>query len=46
MDIDDGTVRLTPGMAVTTEIKTGKRRVVEFVFSPLAKATEEAGLER
>ena len=37
---------LTPGMMVEAEIKTGKRRVIEYVLSPLAKATREAGRER
>jgi hemolysin D len=46
MNIDGRTVRLTPGMMVTAEIKTGRRRVIEFLLSPLAKATSEAGHER
>jgi hemolysin D len=33
-------------MMVEAEIKTGKRRVIEYVLSPLAKATREAGRER
>lgn len=46
MDVDGRPVSLTPGMMVQAEIKTGKRRVIEFVLSPLAKATREAGTER
>jgi hemolysin D len=46
MNIDGKTVTLTPGMMVTAEIKTGHRRVIEFVLSPLKKATQEAGRER
>lgn len=46
MNIDGRTVTLTPGMMVSAEIKTGRRRVIDFVFSPLAKATQEAGRER
>ena len=46
MDIDGKAVRLTPGMAVTAEIRTGRRRVIEYVLSPLARATREAGRER
>jgi hemolysin D len=46
MDVDGRQVGLTPGMMVEAEIKTGKRRVIEFVLSPLAKATGEAGRER
>lgn len=44
--VDDRPVRLTPGMMVQAEIKTGKRRVIEYVLSPLAKKAREAGRER
>ncbi|MBI1251713.1 MAG: HlyD family efflux transporter periplasmic adaptor subunit [Alphaproteobacteria bacterium] len=37
---------LTPGMAVTAEIKTGRRRIIEFLLSPIARRVEEAGRER
>ena len=46
MDVDGNTVRLGPGMAVTAEVKTGERRVIQYVLSPLAKAVREAGRER
>ena len=46
MTVDGRTVPLTSGMAVTAEIKTGRRRVISFVLSPIAKASEEAGRER
>lgn len=46
MQIDGRTVRLAPGMAVTAEVKTGHRRVIEFVLSPLARAVHDAGRER
>lgn len=46
MTIDGHAVKLIPGMAVTAEIKTGTRRVIDFVLSPLARATREAGRER
>lgn len=46
MNVDGKTVRLEPGMSVTSEVKTGKRRVIQFVLSPLEKATGEAGRER
>jgi hemolysin D len=35
MRIDDRLVNLAPGMAVTVEIKTGSRRVIEYLLSPL-----------
>jgi hemolysin D len=46
MDIDGKRVPLTSGMLVTTEILTGRRRVIDFVLSPLSRATREAGRER
>jgi hemolysin D len=46
MDIDGKIVPLAPGMMVTAEILTGRRRVADFVLSPLSRATREAGRER
>ncbi|MDX2238740.1 MAG: hypothetical protein NW203_14350 [Hyphomonadaceae bacterium] len=37
---------LTAGMAVTAEIMTGRRRIIEFLLSPIARRVEEAGRER
>jgi len=34
MQVEDKLVNLTPGMAVTVEIKTGSRRVIEYLLSP------------
>lgn len=33
---------MTPGMAVTVEAKTGKRRIIDFFLSPLKKAMDES----
>lgn len=38
--------RVGPGMAVQAEIKTGTRRIIQYVLSPLARAMGEAGRER
>jgi hemolysin D len=46
MQIDDRMVPLAPGMAVTVEIKTGTRRVIEFVMSPLLRYRHESLRER
>ena len=46
MNVDGKTVNLTPGMAATVEIKTGKRKLIEFLLSPLMRMTQEAGRER
>ncbi len=39
-------IPLSPGMAVTAEIKTGHRRVIDYVLSPLVETTSTAGRER
>jgi hemolysin D len=42
MQIDDRLVNLGPGMAVTVEIKTGSRRVIEYLLSPLLRHKQQA----
>ncbi|MGH8032434.1 MAG: HlyD family type I secretion periplasmic adaptor subunit [Luteimonas sp.] len=37
---------LAPGLAATAEIKTGDRRIIEYLLSPLSKRLQEAGRER
>ena len=44
--VENKTVRLTPGMAVTVEVKTGTRRVIEYFLSPLMQVTSESLRER
>ena len=39
-------VRLTPGMNITAEIKTGQRRVIEYLLSPVQRAGSESLRER
>jgi hemolysin D len=46
MQIDDHWVDLEPGMAVTVEIKTGTRRVVDYLLSPLLRHKQQALRER
>jgi len=38
--------RVQPGMAVQAEIKTGRRRIIKYLLSPITKAVDEAGRER
>ncbi|MBI2256568.1 MAG: hypothetical protein HYU58_18240 [Proteobacteria bacterium] len=38
--------RLTPGMVAAVEIKTGTRKLIEYVLSPLMRMGDEAGRER
>lgn len=35
-----------PGLAVQAEIKTGERRIIQYLLSPIAQALDEAGRER
>ena len=46
MQVEGKQVHLTPGMAVTVEIKTGQRRVIEYLLSPLLKSVKESLRER
>lgn len=44
--IDGVKVVLTPGMTLSVEIKTGKRRVIDYLLSPLKQHSHEALRER
>ena len=46
IDVDGKPIKLAPGMNVTAEIKTGKRRVIEYLLSPIEKAGRESLRER
>jgi len=46
MQIDDNLVNLTPGMAVTVEIKTGSRTIISYLLSPLLRYRQEMLRER
>jgi len=46
LNVEGQEVRLTPGMAVGIEIKTGKRRVIEYFLSPLMQYQNESLKER
>jgi hemolysin D len=46
MQVEGKQVNLSPGMAVTVEIKTGQRRVIEYLLSPLLKSVKESIRER
>ena len=35
-----------PGLAVQAEIKTGERRIIQYLLSPIAQSLDEAGRER
>lgn len=44
--IDGKELALSPGMNASTEVKTGKRRIIEFFLSPLLRYKDEAIRER
>jgi hemolysin D len=46
MRIDDRMVDLSPGMAVTVEIKTGSRNILSYLLSPLRRYRQETLRER
>jgi hemolysin D len=46
MQVDEKLVKLGPGMAVTVEIKTGSRRMINYLLSPLARYKQETLRER
>lgn len=46
LNIGNKIVRLTPGMVVTVEVKTGTRRVIEYFLSPLIQYSSESLRER
>ena len=43
---DGVAIPLASGMAVTVEIKTGSRRILEYLFSPLVEIAGKAMKER
>jgi len=46
MDVEDKRVNLSPGMAVTIEIKTGLRSIISYLLSPLIRYKHESLRER
>jgi hemolysin D len=43
---DQGPADILPGMAVTADIKTGRRRIIGLLLSPFAHQIENAGKQR
>ena len=46
MPVEDKTTNLSTGMAVSVEIKSGQRRVIEYFLSPLLRYASESLRER
>lgn len=45
-DVSELCSRISPGMAATADIKTGRRSILSYLISPIEKARLEAGRER
>ncbi len=46
INVDGKWVKLKPGMSVTIEVKTGTRRLMEFLLAPLMRGVSEGARER
>ncbi|MGH9931127.1 MAG: hypothetical protein ACREA9_18110, partial [Pyrinomonadaceae bacterium] len=46
LSADGRRVRLSSGMAASAEIRTGDRRIIDFLLSPVARAADESLRER
>jgi hypothetical protein len=46
IDVDGKMIQLVPGMNLTAEIKTGKRRVIEYLLSPIQRVGSDDLRER
>lgn len=46
MQVEDKTTNLSTGMAVSVEIKTGQRQVIEYFLGPLLRYASESPRER
>jgi hemolysin D len=46
LQVDGRQVELTPGMAVTVEVKTGSRKIISYLLSPLVEYRHDVLRER
>jgi hemolysin D len=46
IQVEDRLASLSPGMAVTVEVKSGSRRIISYLLSPILKYKQEALRER
>lgn len=46
INVDGKVLQLSSGMAATVEVRTGRRRILEYLFSPLVEISSEAMQER
>jgi len=46
IDVDGRAVALSPGLAATVDVRTGTRRIISYLLSPLQTSIAQAGRER
>jgi hemolysin D len=46
LQLGDRRQPIGPGLAVQAEIKTGERRIIQYLLSPISQTVDEAGRER
>lgn len=46
LDVDGKTVPLSAGLAATVDVRTGSRRIISYLISPLQTSIQQAGRER
>ena len=46
LEVEGKTIRLAPGMNLSAEVKTGTRRAISYLLSPIQQHADEAGKER
>lgn len=46
INVDGKPIKLGPGMNLTAEIKTGRRRIIDYLINPIRKTYEESLRER
>ncbi|MCV2363451.1 HlyD family efflux transporter periplasmic adaptor subunit [Paucibacter sp. DJ1R-11] len=46
LQVDGRPVKLVPGMNLSAEIKTGKRRIIEYLLNPVQRHVQESLKER
>ena len=46
IDTDGRRMTLSPGLAATVDVRTGSRRIISYLLSPLQSSIAQAGRER
>ncbi len=46
MTVEGKSIRLSPGMNLTAEVKTGKRRAISYLLNPIQQHADEAAKDR